>query len=162
METPAIGAAEQGSNQRGIRAGLRRSTLALISLEVLLAVGAIGGAYVMFEQGDGAFGGAITARDLPWQSWTVVAVSLVVLIAVVPMVVALAAWTDEPLARSFGHFLVAIILTGWIGLEVMIVGWISWLQPALLAYAAVIAVLAVVDQWRSATAAVHRAAATPR
>jgi hypothetical protein len=124
-------------------AGRDRKRGALIALEILLAVGAAGGAVVMFTQGDAMFDGTVATKDLPFESWTVAALSLLVLVAVFPAVVATAAWNGAAWARNIGHLLVAVVLAGWIAVEVVVLGWISWLQPALLAYAAAIAVLGV-------------------
>lgn len=125
------------------RSGHDTATLVLIGLELFLAVGAIGGAYAMFTQGDAAFDGMVTSDQLPWHSWTIATMSLLIVNAALPTTVAIEAWFHQAWTRAFGHFLVAGALAGWILVQVAILGWISGLQPALLIYAAVIAGFAI-------------------
>lgn len=118
----------------------------LVVLELALAVGATAGTVGMLGNGDALFDGRVTSLDLPFHSWTIAGMTLLVLVAVVPFAVAIAAWRDQRWARAFGHLFVAVTLAGWIVVEVVVLGWISWLQPAFLVYAAVIGALGVVER----------------
>lgn len=124
-----------------VTAGHGWPTLLLVGMELVLAAGALGGAWLMFTEGDAAFDATVTAEQLPLHSWTIASAALVVIAAALPAAVALAAWLREPWARV-GHFVVAGALVAWILIEVAVLGWISWLQPALLVYATAIAVVA--------------------
>jgi hypothetical protein len=109
----------------------------LIGLEVLLALGAFGGAYGLIS-GTMALEGS--SSDLPSNSPVFGGVALAVVNGVLPAVVAYGAARRARWAET-GHLVVGVVLMGWILVQIGFIGVVSWLQPALFAWGAVILAL---------------------
>jgi hypothetical protein len=117
----------------------RARPYALIALEVLLAIGAAGGA---FGLATGAMPlGDIEAR-LPWQSPVLGGAALALVVALPAAVVAVAAWQRRDWSE-WGHVVVGAALMGWIVVQVAIIGATSALQPIMFVWGAVILGLAL-------------------
>ncbi len=112
---------------------------ALVGLEALLAVGALGGALGLLTGWTDL--GPSTA-ELPLASPVLAGTALGVLIGVLPVAVALGAAARRPWADG-GHLVVGVVLVGWIVVQVGFIGLVSWLQPLFAAYGLAIVALAV-------------------
>ncbi len=111
----------------------------LVAMEVVLGLGAFGGAIGLVGGGTD-LGGAVD--DLPWQSPVLGGLALALVIGVFPLVVAAAAARRASWARR-GHLAVGIALIAWIVVQVGFIGLNSWLQPAFALYGLVLVLLAV-------------------
>jgi hypothetical protein len=114
------------------------SRLALIWLEVLLAVGAVGGAFGLIT---GTLDLGEYTDDLPWQSPLIAGIALLVVNGVLPAAVALGELRRRRWA-GVGHLVVGSALIGWVAVQVAFIGANSFLQLVYLAYGIVIVVLA--------------------
>lgn len=122
----------------------RRSRIVtlLIVLELFLALGAFGGAAGMIAAPDGS------AMELPldmlenspFSTYLIPGVILALCNGVFPLVVAIAALRRQRWAR-YGHLAVGCILTGWIAIQGVLIGFGHWLQIAYLALGLVLAAL---------------------
>ncbi len=111
----------------------------LLWLEVLLAIGALGGAVGLVTGGVDL--GPATA-SLPFGSVVFAGLALGVVNCLLPVVVALAALRRAPWA-VWGHYLVGAALVGWIVVQVAVLGWPPhWLQITYFLYGLVILGLA--------------------
>jgi hypothetical protein len=121
-----------------VRAGVLST---LLWLEVLLAIGAFGGAAGFLLLG-GDLLGAGTA-DLPFASPVLAGVALGLVNGVLPTVVLVGTLRRRPWAIR-GHLVVGLALVGWIVVQVAFLGWPPhWLQWAYLAYGVVLTGLAL-------------------
>jgi hypothetical protein len=126
------------AGQPGTRSGVERT---LLWLEVLLAIGAFGGAAAFLLMGE-EFLGAGTA-DLPFASPVLAGLALACVNGVLPTVVVIGTLQRRPWAR-LGHLVVGLALVGWVVVQVAFLGWPPhWLQLTYLAYGVVITALAV-------------------
>jgi hypothetical protein len=122
-------------------AGARRprTERVLLWLEVLLALGALGGAVGLVTGGVDL--GPATA-NLPFGSTVFAGLALGVVNFLLPTVVVLAALRRAPWA-AYGHHLVGAALVGWIVVQVAFLGWPPhWLQITYFLYGLVILSLA--------------------
>jgi hypothetical protein len=92
----------------------------LLVLEVLLAVGAFGGALGFLLLSDEMLG-PVTA-DLPWQSPLLAGLSLALVNGVLPTVVVVGTLQRRPWA-DVGHLVVGLALVGWVAAQVVFLGW---------------------------------------
>lgn len=107
------------------RRAYRRSGRALLWLEILLAIGAYGGAIGLIT-GSVDLGDA--AADLPFGSMAFGGWALLVVNGLLPTVVVIAALRGRPWAET-GHLAVGVALIGWIVVQVSLLGWPPhWLQ----------------------------------
>lgn len=107
------------------RSAVTTSERVLVWLEVLLAVGAYGGAVALIAGGVD-LGGA-EAR-LPFGSMAFGGWMLLLVNGVLPTVVVVGALRRRPWAL-LGHLAVGVALTGWIVVQVALLGWPPhWLQ----------------------------------
>lgn len=118
----------------------------MIGLELAIAAMAVGGAMALI-------GGAIDMGEdvrtsLPFDSYAFGGVWLLLLAGVLPAVVALGALRRQPWAE-LGHVAVGVVLMGWIVVQVAFIGPVSWMQPLVLAWGALIATLGVVERRRA-------------
>jgi hypothetical protein len=119
--------------------GRPRAERLLLGLEVLLAVGALGGAIGLIT---GAVDLGAATADLPFGSpvfagWALAMVNVVLPTAVVRGALRRAPWV------GVGHQLVGAALVGWIVVQVAFLGWPPhWLQITYLVYGLVILALA--------------------
>lgn len=112
---------------------------AVLWLEVLLAVGAFGGAAGLISGGVDL--GAATTR-LPFGSTTFAGVALAVVNGILPTGVWLAALRRSRWARQ-GHHLVGAALVAWIVVQVVFLGWPPhWLQITYFLYGWLVLLLA--------------------
>ncbi len=111
MSTPTVPAAS-----RGARTG---TEWALLGLEILLAVGAYGGALWLIS-GAGDFGEA--TADLPFGSAVFAGWALLVVNGVLPTVVVIGALWRRVWAK-LGHLVVGAALIAWVALQVSLLGW---------------------------------------
>lgn len=103
----------------------RRTWWALLWLEVLLALGAYGGAIGLITGGVD-LGDA--AADLPFGSTVFGGWALLVVNGLLPTVVVVGALRRRPWADT-GHLVVGVALIGWIVVQVSVLGWPPhWLQ----------------------------------
>lgn len=129
-----------GLPQRSARSARPATERVLLWLEVLLAVGAYGGAIGLITEGLDL--GEAAAR-LPFGSMVLGGWALLVVNGVLPTLVVVAALRRHPLA-GLGHLVVGIALVGWIVVQVAILGWPPhWLQVLYLLWGGVIVVLAL-------------------
>lgn len=107
------------------RRSFRRAGRALLWLEILLAIGAFGGAIGLITGGVD-LGDA--AADLPFGSMAFGGWALLVVNGLLPTVVVLGALRGRPWAET-GHLVVGAALIGWIVIQVGFLGWPPhWLQ----------------------------------
>jgi hypothetical protein len=104
----------------------------------LMALAAVAGV-VGLAGGGIDFGPAITAR-LPWHSPGVAAAALGVVVALPMGSAAVAGWRRSPLT-SDAAVLAGLALIVWIVVEIAVIRAFSWLQPACLAYGALVLTL---------------------
>lgn len=112
----------------------------LVAAELLLAVTAAVGAVGLVTGGVDL--GAAT-DDLPLRSPVLAGIALAVVNGVLPLAVAVGARRRAPWATG-GHVAVGVALTGWIVVQVALIGFGSWLQALYGAYGVAVAVLALV------------------
>lgn len=115
-----------------------RSRLALIWLEVLLVVGAIGGGVGLIT---GALDLGDATDDLPLRSPVLAGIALVTVNGVLPAVVVVGELRRTSWAHT-GHTIVGWSLIGWVVLQVAFIGANSPLQLVYAVYGAVIVLLA--------------------
>jgi hypothetical protein len=126
------------AGQPRTRSGVERT---LLWLEVLLALGAFGGAAGFLLLGEELLGPG--TADLPFASPVLAGLALASVNGVLPTVVVLGTLRRRPWART-GHLVVGLALVGWIVVQVAFLGWPPhWLQLAYLAYGVVITALAL-------------------
>lgn len=107
------------------RRAFRRAGRALLWLEILLAIGAFGGAIGLITGGVD-LGDA--AADLPFGSMAFGGWALLVVNGLLPTVVVIGALRGRPWAET-GHLVVGTALIGWIVVQVGFLGWPPhWLQ----------------------------------
>lgn len=123
-------------------APLRPLQRALVALELLLAVGAFGGAIGLVT---GTLDLHEAADDLPLASPVLGGIALALCNGVLPLVVAGGTLRRAPWA-SWGHLAVGGALIGWIVVQVAFIGFGSALQAAYLAYGVLVLVLGAVDR----------------
>jgi len=98
---------------------------ALLALEILLALGAYGGAIGLIT---GGIDLGDAAADLPFGSMAFGGWALLVVNGLLPTVVVLGALRGRPWAEM-GHLVVGVALIGWIVVQVGMLGWPPhWLQ----------------------------------
>ncbi len=126
---------------------------ALLWLEVLLALGAYGGAIGLLT---GAMDFGPATDDLPFGSTVLAGIALAVIVGLPPTVVFVAALRNQQWA-SAGHWIVGIALVGWILVQVGFLGWPPhWLQITYFIYGLTILWLAHrVGSWRRTVAALR-------
>jgi hypothetical protein len=122
-----------------------RLTRALIALEILLAIGAYGGAYglILSHWKPGSFLSLDELQGTPFSTWLIPGIVLLLASGVLPTVVAVGAMLDKPWAH-WGHPLVGLVLTVWILVQVAFIGFSNFLQPIYLAWGVVALVLGLV------------------
>jgi len=141
MQTTMTPAHDSGI--RPIRAGRGRFARILFVLEVALSIGAFGGALYLITNPRSAMTAEALSR-LPFSTWTIPGNLLAVCVAVPSAVVAVGAATRRAFAH-IGHPLVGAALTGWILVQVAVIGPVSWLQPVMFAWGLVILILGSAD-----------------
>lgn len=121
----------------------RRIELWLIGLEAFLALGAYAGGAFLLTQATEAMPTERLSRT-PFVTWTLPGIALILANGVLPTAVAVAALRRAAWA-PVGHLLVGAALTGWIVVQVLMIGYQSWMQPAYLALGLLILALALLN-----------------
>jgi len=109
----------------------------LIVLEVLLAIGAFGGAMALVS---GAIDLGESTSDLPLASPVLAGLALGMINGVLPAAVAFGAWRRAAWSE-LGHVAVGVALIAWILVQVAFIGFGSALQATYLLYGVVVLVL---------------------
>jgi hypothetical protein len=117
---------------------------ALVALEVLVAVAAFSGGIALAAN---AVDTSSYLAQLPFSSTSFAGVALAVLVAVPATVAALGAILGRESRAA--HITAGSLLMGWIVAEVLYIGVISWLQPAMFIVGAAIVALAWLRPRRS-------------
>lgn len=138
--------AHRTANPSTATAPLRPLQRVLVALELLLAVGAFGGALGLVT---GALDLHEAADDLPLASPVLGGIALALCNGVLPLVVATGTLRRAPWA-SVGHLAVGAALIGWIVVQVAFIGFGSALQAAYLGYGVVVLALGALDRRRDA------------
>ncbi len=113
----------------------------LFGLEGFIAIGGLAaGLMMILNPGEGVSMGDDVLADLGYHSWRAPGWFLFGLIGVFPTAVIVAEVRRHRLA-SLGHLGVGLVLIGWIFVQVTRTGWISWLQPTMLAIGVLVAAL---------------------
>jgi hypothetical protein len=115
----------------------------LITLELLLSLNGIGGGVYLMVWPRSAMPMDMLA-DTPFATWFWPGVLLTVINGFIPLLVAIAAIRRRPWATP-GHLVVGLALIGWILVQVAMMGYLGWLQPALLAWGIAITAFAYAD-----------------
>lgn len=133
-QTYAPGRAKASGRHR-----LGRFGRTLVALEIFLAVNALGGGIYLMARPDSAM--PIEWLDgTPLRSWFWPGAALIISIAVLPATIAAAAFRGRPYARP-GHMLAGAVLAGWICVQIGVIGYVSWMQPVMLALGVVLIAL---------------------
>ena len=129
---------------RARRRPLTRSERSLVGFELFLAGGALvgGGGMLLDTTGRGQGLPSDLLDGTPFGSYVIPGIVLLAFNGLLPVVVAVLTLRRRPLARV-GHFAVALVLSGWLAAETFYIGLESWMQPFFLAYALVLALLAL-------------------
>jgi hypothetical protein len=126
---------------RSTRTDRGRFAGTLRALEVGLCVAAFGGAAYLISSPHTAMTPESLART-PFSSWLVPGFLLAACVAVPAAVVAYGSVTRRTYAHV-GHPLVGVALIGWIVVQLVVIGPVSWLQPVMAGWGLVILVLGV-------------------
>lgn len=117
----------------------------LVLLEVLVAVSALGGGGLLIADPSGAREGMPPADSfprMPWDSYLVPGLLLLLANAIPPLVVALGTMAGRRWART-GHLVVGAILATWTAAQVALIGPVFFGQAVVGAIALVILALGV-------------------
>lgn len=139
MVTTAPFDSSQSTSAPGRAGRLGHRRLGLIVAEVLLAVGAFGGAVGLIV---GGIDLGKATDDLPFGSPVLGGVALAVSCGVLPTVVAVGAWRRAPWA-PLGHVAVGVVLVGWVVVQIAFIGLGSWLQVGYAVFGLGIAALGI-------------------
>mgnify|MGYP000995963784 CR=1 FL=1 len=125
---------------------LRRSdsSTALIGLEAAVAISAVFGSAELILDGPHFMGGTVEANQLPYSSWTLAGVALLLVNGVLPALAILADHRHAPDATTL-HAVAGAALMLWIVVQVMTIGLVFALQPVMFVIGAAIFLLAL---WR--------------
>jgi hypothetical protein len=131
------------------------------ALEAVLSVAAAGGAVYLAVSPHDAMPADLLART-PFPSWLVPGILLGLCVAVPAGAVAYGVFARRPYAHA-GHVLVGLALTGWIVVQVAVIGFVASLQPVMFTWGLVILLLGAANyrRWHTgwgATPAERRAA----
>jgi hypothetical protein len=102
----------------------RASARVLMVLEVLLAVGAYGGAVMMTLVQPDDFLPPEWLAGMPFDSWVLPGVGLLVANGIVPTIALLGEARRRPWA-AFAHIAVGGVLVGWIVLQLVVIGYVA-------------------------------------
>lgn len=122
---------------------LATAEVALVLLEVLVAVSALGGGGLLIADPSGAREGmppAAAFPRMPWGSYLVPGLLLLVANGIFPLVVALGTMAGRRWART-GHLVVGAVLATWIAVQLVLIGPVYFGQAFVAAIA--VAILAL-------------------
>jgi hypothetical protein len=119
----------------------------LFALEAALTFAALGGAVTFWASPHDAMPADILART-PFSSWVWSGVLLAVCVAVPAGIVAVGTIAGRAWAHP-GHVLLGLDVIGWIVVQVIVIGFVAWLQPVILAWSLAITGLGALNyrQW---------------
>lgn len=139
----------------------KRLLAALLALELFVAIGALVGGGSMLAEPDGTPMGLPPPSELAglgFASYFVPGLVLFVANGILPLAVIGGSLLARPEpgagrggAMAHGHALVGAVLVGWIAVQVLMLGWIHFLQPVLLAVGVALLVLGSVYRARTRT-----------
>jgi peptidoglycan/LPS O-acetylase OafA/YrhL len=117
----------------------------IVVLEFALAIGGFMGGVALLTATDGANLGWTVAslEGTPFSDYSVPALILLALNGIFPLFVAIAALQRRPWS-AWGHLVLGSVSVAWIGAQVLMLGYISLLQPIFGAIAFLIATLGLV------------------
>jgi len=118
----------------------------LFTVEAALSVAALGGAVSFWASPRDAMPPDVLART-PFSSWAWPGVLLAVCVAVPAGIVAVGTITGRIWAH-LAHLLLGLDVVGWIALQAIVIGFVSWLQPAILAWGLTIMCLGALNYRR--------------
>jgi hypothetical protein len=122
--------------------------IALVSLELFFGVmGVVSGAMLVVDRTEGLGMGTAILEGSPFGDFLIPGIVLFLASGVLPLVVAVAALRREEWAW-LGHFAVGAVLLGWVVIEYLLLGYLNWLQPAVLGASVLILALAVWNRAR--------------
>jgi hypothetical protein len=118
-------------------------TKVLVALEVFLAVGGLYGGFSLLNDPTGsALGMPLTALGGSlFDSYLVPGIVLFAVNGILPLVAVASEFAEMPWAK-YGHVLVGMLLTGWMGVQVWVVGLTAFIQVVYLLLGIVILALA--------------------
>lgn len=128
----------------------RRLLWALLALEAFVALGALYGGVSFLAEPAGRPMGMPLPSEMPglgFSSWLAPGILLLLANGLLPILVILGSLKHQPWATR-GHLLVGMVLTGWIAVQVLMLGWISPLQPAMLSIGVALLALGSLFQTR--------------
>ena len=144
METSVLPAA--GSDIASPRPDRGRFARCLLGLEVGLCIGAAGGAWYLIAEPHTAMLTDYLART-PFSSWIVPGLLLALCVALPAGVVAFGTATRRTYAHA-GHPVLGLTLMGWIVVQLIVLGPMSLLQPAMFVWGLVILLLGAANYRR--------------
>jgi len=116
--------------------------IALVALEMLLGIGGVvSGAMLVGDPKNGLGMGLATLEGSPFKDFLVPGLTLLVFVGVFPLAVAGGAIFRAGWA-GLAHVAVGAVLMGWIVIEMLMLGYISVLQPIVVGVAILILALA--------------------
>ncbi|MFO0591524.1 MAG: CoA-binding protein [Polyangiaceae bacterium] len=129
-DTLPVRGAERATANKITRAVL----FGLVALELFNAIGAFYGGGSMILDPNGRPMGMSPPAEMPglrFASYLVPGVVLLIANGLLPTIVVIGALTKQRWSVR-GHLFAGLVLTGWTVVEVMMLGWISFLQPLML------------------------------
>lgn len=124
------------------RRPLTRIDHVLLALEVLIVASALaGGIPAIIDPSGGLHGLAVDLLEgSPFTDFRLPGIALVMLLGFLPFVAIYGTLRRRPWVRA-AHLEIAIVLIAWTLIQVWLVGWFTWVQPAFLALGVTIIVL---------------------
>jgi hypothetical protein len=120
--------------------------VALVALELFLGVGAVASGIGLIADPTGGLGMSTSVlADSPFSDFLVPGIILFLAVGVFPLVVAVSALRGAGWV-GLGHIAVGAVVLGWIVGEFVLLGYISWLQPAILVLGLAILMLALLNR----------------
>ncbi len=121
--------------------GVTARVRTIVGLEMFELVGALVGTVGLLHDGYEFMGRTVETSELPFQSWVVAGLSLLVANGLVPAIALTLAWSGSRRARA-AHLATGLVLIGWIVLQVAVIGLVFVLQPVMFVVGAVLTALA--------------------
>ena len=121
--------------------GVTARVRTIVGLEVFELVGALVGTVGLLHDGYEFMGRTVETSELPFQSWVVAGLSLLVANGLVQAIALVLAWCHHHRARM-AHLLTGAVLMAWIVGQVAVIGLVFVLQPVMFVVGAAITALA--------------------
>lgn len=131
-------------------AGLRGLSKMIVGLEFFVALGAFAGGAALISSPDGSSLGLSLAnlKGSPFRDYYIPGLILLICNGIFPTVVAIATLFKLSWAPK-GHMLVGVVLIGWIGFQILFLGYVSFLQPVFAIVGALITLLGWIESRRA-------------